>query len=1358
MARPAILLCWMLAASLYSSAAAAQAPLTLVVASNNNYQSPRLCATSCFAVTYIQSTVPFFSFDTPHAVTLSYTGERAFPRPFFLVDVLFGADSPPVTEYWLDVTVNGAPAAFVNGNSGRIYFQGSSSSVRLGGQIDASALTTGVYPMTITVTAVRPGGNEVLVARRNELMIVNQNNSPIAAGWTLAEVQRLYFPAIGGYMVVEGDGTAHRLGTIPGSLSDYSEVTFDGTQYTRTYPNGTRVIFDQAGLHRYTIDRRGRQSRFLYNGTQVWLVEGPAQALGLPAPYHVLAYNAFGLATITEVSQGGPNRVTGITVDGSRKLTRFTDPDSHFTEFGYDGSNRLSTVTDRRGGVYQYVYHPGSWLIAEHRLPQVPIDAGGGNTSPAQPVITFDPWQTKGVPTFFTSSGSPGQPAVPSSIIGTVTDPEGAATAFSVNSFGQPTTVTDPLGRNTVITYDGTRPTLITRFDGSTDSLAWNGALLSWMRPAGAAAQTFTYGVFGQLQQVSGLGTRTETRYLDPANGNIDSIRYEAAAQPPQVIRYFYNATSKALARIVDAQQHETSFDQEGTFVNVERIVAPGNRVVNATFDSYGRLRTVTPAGRPQQTFQYDAINNMTHAYDGVNAQPIVFTHDRLFQISVTDQKSQVYASEHNALGWPTRTIDPLGAATTFRYDRRSLVKSTTNRRGQRVDMAYDNLGRILSKTGANTSSDYFSYSWDGRITVAWNLVARDSMFYDPVSGTDSTVTRLQSPGGEKRFRIYHSNSQNLATADIIDIASNTGITFPQRTYNWDATTGALSSFTFSGHPALSFGYTTEQLRLTTAFPNNGGTRTESYTSLHSRFQSLFNLSHLETNFYRAYSYDDLGRISAKLNGAPSGTREEYSYDNLGRLTGRVTEGNCQFTGWNENFGAISTCNTAISTESFTYDQVGNRTDHGGVTGTGNRIQSFAGITFTHDADGNVTQKYVAGGYDRRYWWSAESRLDSVSQTGASKVRYDYDALGRPVRKWREGASDWVFEQLWVYDGDHRLVSLDASMNRVEEYAYAPGIDRPIATIRGNTGVSSIGYHVQDELGNIIGVIETSAYVSQANSYNAWGSVTETGTATNSRLFWKGLKWEGDVAGLYYMRNRWYDPETGRFMSEDPIGLAGGINMYTFANNDPINGWDPYGLIPCTAELEAIGFLTAMGSNGDWWCVPPAQLPPVQITGGGGDGGGGWPWGDSGGGNWTTAGPGGGGGGGFGGGGFGGGAAAGNGVAPGVSQRPLDPCSSYSNAPRLGDICRTVNGPFSSIQNQCTAACLADKWRSISANNPRPDRMAQGRYLISDHVSCYRQCGYAYADFRSDWTRRTGLIQRQYPLFFAPDLGWGRLW
>ena len=92
--------------------------------------------------------------------------------------------------------------------------------------------------------------------------------------------------------------------------------------------------------------------------------------------------------------------------------------------------------------------------------------------------------------------------------------------------------------------------------------------------------------------------------------------------------------------------------------------------------------------------------------------------------------------------------------------------------------------------------------------------------------------------------------------------------------------------------------------------------------------------------------------------------------------------------------------------------------------------------------------------------------------------------------------------------------------------------------------------------------VSTGTAVVQQTNYAPWGAVeNQTGWSFDStRLGWKGDVWEGGKTNLYYVRNRWYDPVSRGFISEDPIGIAGGLNTYSYAGNDPVNGWDPDGL------------------------------------------------------------------------------------------------------------------------------------------------------------------------------------------------------
>jgi RHS repeat-associated protein len=100
-----------------------------------------------------------------------------------------------------------------------------------------------------------------------------------------------------------------------------------------------------------------------------------------------------------------------------------------------------------------------------------------------------------------------------------------------------------------------------------------------------------------------------------------------------------------------------------------------------------------------------------------------------------------------------------------------------------------------------------------------------------------------------------------------------------------------------------------------------------------------------------------------------------------------------------------------------------------------------------------------------------------------------------------------------------------------------------------------------DGRGDLIG-LTNGASVTQHVLYGPWGNLEAFSgdSLPQTRLGWKGLVWEGGTAQLYYVRSRWYDPQSQSFLSEDPLGLSGGRNTYAYADNDPVNGWDPSGL------------------------------------------------------------------------------------------------------------------------------------------------------------------------------------------------------
>src|SRR5262249_59539571 len=127
------------------------------------------------------------------------------------------------------------------------------------------------------------------------------------------------------------------------------------------------------------------------------------------------------------------------------------------------------------------------------------------------------------------------------------------------------------------------------------------------------------------------------------------------------------------------------------------------------------------------------------------------------------------------------------------------------------------------------------------------------------------------------------------------------------------------------------------------------------------------------------------------------------------------------------------------------------------------------------------------------------------------------------------------------------------------KYVHGPGIDETLA-VKNDSGVFS--YYHADALGSIVKTTNDAGAVMATRQYDAWGNL-ESGADLPGYAF-AGREWDPE-SGLYYHRASYYDAKAGRFLSEDPIGFAAGMNLYTYVTNNPVNLTDPFGLRPLTA-------------------------------------------------------------------------------------------------------------------------------------------------------------------------------------------------
>jgi RHS repeat-associated protein len=242
----------------------------------------------------------------------------------------------------------------------------------------------------------------------------------------------------------------------------------------------------------------------------------------------------------------------------------------------------------------------------------------------------------------------------------------------------------------------------------------------------------------------------------------------------------------------------------------------------------------------------------------------------------------------------------------------------------------------------------------------------------------------------------------------------------------------------------------------------------------------------------------------------------------------------------------------------YQYDPVGNFATSVDSIAPGNRAiraaNDFGTVdTMTYDLDGNLTER-KQGGVTQKYFWNALSQLDSsqyldngvLQNTG----KHRYDPFGRRVYHFFHGDS---VQHLW--DGDQTVVELDGSMAVSVKYTYEPGSLSPFSMTRGGATY----YYLYDESNNVTALLKQDSTVPNRYRYFPFGfAYPRVEAVTNTHLF-QGQP-EDPESGLIYMRNRFYTYRMRRFVSEDPIGLAGGINLYTYADNDPVNRSDPLGL------------------------------------------------------------------------------------------------------------------------------------------------------------------------------------------------------
>ena len=509
-----------------------------------------------------------------------------------------------------------------------------------------------------------------------------------------------------------------------------------------------------------------------------------------------------------------------------------------------------------------------------------------------------------------------------------------------------------------------------------------------------------------------------------------------------------------------------------------------------------------------------DAASNVTtYTYD---------TENNL--LGITDANSHTTNFNYDAFGRVTQTTFPSSFYESYAYDAIGNLTSKTDRKGQTIQYVYDALNRLTQKNYPDSTSAAYTFDLVGKVQQVNDPTGTYAFAYDNIGRLIGTTTNYSFLTGTTFTNVYTYDANS----------NRTGYTAPDgstNTYTYD-TLNRLITLANSWAGSFNFSYDTLSRRTQMTRPNGVNTN-YTYDSL-SRLLSVLHQNGASTIDGASYTVDATGNRTSKTDQL-AGVTSNYAYDAIYELT-QVTQ-------------------AANTTESYTYDPVGNRLSSLAAAtssyNSSNQLTSSSSATYTYDANGNTTSKTDSTG-TTSYTWDFENRLTSVTLPGTSgTVVLKYDPFGRRVEKVSPTTTS-----IYSYDGNNLAQETNSSGGVIATYSQNLGVDEPLAMLRSST----TSYYHADGLGSVTSLSNGVGAIAQTYNFESFGRPTQSGGVANLFQF-TGREFDIET-NLYFYRARYYDPFGGRFASEDPARFPGGVNFYTYVENDPVGLVDPFGFCP----------------------------------------------------------------------------------------------------------------------------------------------------------------------------------------------------
>lgn len=809
---------------------------------------------------------------------------------------------------------------------------------------------------------------------------------------------------------------------------------------------------------------------------------------------------------------------TTITTDDWGNVTHIEDPLLQVIEYTYDRTGLLTSNRDANGHITYYTYDANGWLLAQ-------------------------------------------------------TDPMGGTVRYTYQVDGNPSAVTDAAGNTTRYRYDRLGRLLdVTHADGSRQFNLFDGVgnLIQSTDPGGLISR-YEYDIRNRLVRTHSwpnAGDQTiryTTRYEYDSVGQL-SVMEDAREKQTT---YKYDGVGRQISATNPLNEtHTFTYDAAG---NMIRVTDPLGKSARAEYDVlHRRTKTIVPQSSSQNmtlAYSYDALGRLTsqkdelgstttYHYDSVGRLVFVvdpmgfgttYTYDRVGnRLAVIDAQRRTTHYVYDAANRVIEEGRPDGVRVFHQYDQAGRRISHTNGRNQKIGYRYDNRNRLVEVTYPSGVNVRYSYDASGRRTsmTDWNGVTRYrynllgwleqtedpwghevSYTYDPAG--NRTEMNLRYTGMDFRWTYQYDDAGRLTNLQSPTVARPNTLSYDK--------SGRLMKLVYANNDTVTHGYNDAgQLTSISSSSSAAGTVV--------RYNYAFDKAGRRTNIDRYggvvgdvwYKYDANSRVTS-AGPTSSATDREYYYDLVGNRHTQVV-----------NTGDPKGIYT------YVYDPVNRLIEEFGPLSSkegGGRYH----MSYSYDGDGSQTKVEKDGKEVTLYYYDEESRLTQVTNPLGQATRYTYDGDGKRLR-----LQDVTGTTVFVYDGNEVVAEIDPTGTLKVAYTRLPG-GRLVSQWQGG---ETFWYHL-DGLGSTMALTDESGKVRNRYGYDEYGNL-QSGTTEEifNRFTFTGQAWDGSV-GLYHYKARYYNPQAGRFLTQDTWKGSAWTpwtqNLYTYVGNNPVNYVDPTG-------------------------------------------------------------------------------------------------------------------------------------------------------------------------------------------------------